>query len=343
MKFSLAVRSRLAWFSRLALAAVLALAAAPLFAEVRAIQGFALTVADADRATAFYEAALGFKKVSERVIFDRNYDYLTGVFGTRVKSVTLSLGGDRIELNQFVSPAGQPIPQDSRSNDLWFQHMAIVVSDMDQAYRHLQNFMTQYISDAPQTIPESNPPAAGIKAFKFKDPDGHPLELLYFPPGKGRAKWHKAEGRVFLGIDHSAITVSDTERSLRFYRDVLGLAVAGGSLNSGATQEHLDNAFGALVRVTALRPTSTEGPGLEFLQYLTPGGGRPIPVTARTNDIAHVHAVLEVDDITAVAAQLQRRNVAFISPEVVSVNGMGYGKGLMVKDPDGHALLLVQR
>lgn len=338
MKFNLLAKRITA-----ALLALLIFAPVLVSAEVRAIQGFALTVADAERATAFYEAALGFKKISERVISDRNYDYLTGIFGTRVKSVTLKLGADRIELNQFVSPAGQPIPQDSRSNDLWFQHMAIVVSDMDQAYRHLQNFPTQAISDAPQTIPESNPPAAGIKAFKFKDPDGHPLELLYFPPGKGRAKWHKADGRLFLGIDHSAITVSDTERSLSFYRDVLGLAVAGGSLNNGATQEHLDNAFGAVVRVTALRPSSPEGPGLEFLHYLTPGGGRPIPLTMRTNDIAHVHAVLEVDDIATVAAQLQRSNVAFISPDVVSMNGMGYSKGLMVKDPDGHALLLVQR
>jgi catechol 2,3-dioxygenase-like lactoylglutathione lyase family enzyme len=277
-----------------------------------------------------------------RLISDRNYDILTGVFGTRVKSVTLRLGADSIEIDRYLSPAGQPIPRDSHSNDLWFQHMAIVVSDMDRAYSHLRKFPIQPISDAPQTIPESNPPAAGIKAFKFKDPDGHPLEFLYFPPGKGRAKWHKENGQLFLGIDHSAITVSDTGRSLSFYRDILGLVVAGGSLNSGATQEHLDSAIGAVVRVTALRPTSKEGPGLEFLQYLTPGGGRLIPVTMQANDIAHVHAVLEVDDIATVAAHLRRSNVAFISPDVVSVNSLGYSKGLMVKDPDGHVLLLIQ-
>ena len=330
-------------FARRIIATLLALLVfAPAFAEVRAIQGFALTVSDSERATAFYETALGFKKVSEQEISGREYDHLTGISGTKVKSVRLKLGSDSIELNQFVSPAGQLIPRDSRSNDLWFQHLAIVVSDMNQAYRHLQHFPIQPISEAPQTIPESNPPAAGIRAFKFKDPDGHPLELLYFPPGKGRAKWHHADGRLFLGIDHSAITVSDTERSLSFYRDVLGFAVAGGSLNNGATQEHLDNVVGAVVRVTALRPASTEGPGLEFLQYLTPGGGRPIPVTIHANDIAHVHAVIAVDNVTTVAAQLQRNNVAFISPDVVNINGLGYSKGLMVKDPDGHALLLVQ-
>jgi catechol 2,3-dioxygenase-like lactoylglutathione lyase family enzyme len=322
---------------RFVLAAVLAVATAPLWAEVRSIEGFALTVSDVERATAFYEAALGFKKLSQQLISDPSYDRLTGLSGTRVKSVTLVLGTDRIELNQFVSPAGRPIPQDSRSYDLWFQHMAIVVSDMDRAYRHVRNFPIQPISDGPQTIPESNAPAAGIKAYKFRDPDGHPLELLYFPPDKGRAKWHQNDGRLFLGIDHSAITVSSTEGSLSFYHNLLGLAVAGGSLNSGSTQEHLDAAAGAVVRVTGLRPTSADGPGLEFLQYLTPTGGRQIPAGTRVSDIAHVHAVLEVDDIAAVAAQLQAKHVVFVSPDI------GSNKQLLVKDPDGHELLLVQR
>lgn len=334
------LRARASLF--IALAALL-LAPFPSWAEVRAIRGYSLTVSNLERAVAFYESALDFKKVSERVIVDRNYDTLTGVFGTRVKSATLALGDEAIELNQFISPRGEPIPVDSRSHDLWFQHMAIVVRDMDQAYRHLQSYLTQAISDAPQTIPESNAAAAGIKAFKFKDPDGHPLELLYFPPGKGRVKWHGASGRLFLGIDHSAITVSDTGRSLSFYRDLLGLAVAGGSLNSGPTQEHLDNAFGAVVRVTALRPASPEGPGLEFLHYLTPGGGRPVPFTTRPNDIVHVHLVLEVDDLDAVINELQRNNVTFVSPQAVAVSGLPFSKGLMVRDPDGHALLLVQR
>ena len=44
---------------------------------------------------------------------------------------------------------------------------------------------------------------------------------------------------------------------------------AGGSVNSGPTQEQLDNAFGAVVRITGLRPQRPQGPGLEFLHYLT--------------------------------------------------------------------------
>lgn len=325
----------------LILAVALILVAGSALAAAREVKGFVLTVSDLDRSVSFFEQALGFRKIAERTTADRDFDYVTGVFGTRLRTATLQLGDERIELDQFLSPAGRPIPVDSRSNDLWFQHFAIVVSDMDKAFAHVSRFPIQAISSKPQTIPEWNKAAAGVKAFKFRDAEGHPLELLYLPPDKGNPKWQRKDA-LFLGIDHSAITVANTDRSSSFYRDLLGLRVLGGSLNSGETQEQLDNAFGAVVRVTGLRPDSASGPGLEFLQYLTPGGGRPAPVDLRPNDLVHVRTVIEVDDLDAVSARLQQANVSFISPAVVKVRGQPYSRQLMVKDPDGHAVLLVQ-
>jgi catechol 2,3-dioxygenase-like lactoylglutathione lyase family enzyme len=320
----------------------LSLLASTVFAGAREIRGFALTVSNLDSAVAFYQEALGFRKVGERIVADRNYDYLTGVFGTRVRSATLQLGDERIELEQYLAPGGQPIPVDSRSNDLWFQHFAVVVSDMERAYEHLRAFPIQSISSAPQTIPESNKAAAGIKAYKFKDPDGHPLELLWFPADKGKAKWQSADRRLFLGIDHSAIGVSSTEHSTAFYRDLIGLTIAGGTTNAGMTQEQLDNAFGAVVRITGLRPDRSESPGLEFLQYVNPSGGRPSPIALRPNDLVLTRTVIQVDDLDGLVMKLQGGGVTFISPQVVSVSGEPWTKALMVKDPDGHAVLLVE-
>src|SRR5438132_13918680 len=139
-----------------------------------------------------------------------------GVFGLRVRAVRLRLGEEQIELLQFLAPGGRPIPVDSRSNDRWFQHVAIIVSDMAAAYARLRSFNVQHAPSGPQRLPDWNPNAGAIEAFYFRDPDGHNLEVLAFPAGKGPAKWHNPGGRLFLGIDHTAIVVSDTERSLYF-------------------------------------------------------------------------------------------------------------------------------
>lgn len=329
------------------LASVLAIAlwlfAGAALARALEIKAIVLTVTDLDRSVAFYETALGFRRVATEVVADSDVDTIVGIFGTRIRRATLQLGDEKIDLEQYLSPAGQPLPVDSQAHDLWFQHFAVVVRDMDAAYAQLSRQPFQAISNAPQTLPELNRAAAGIRAYKFKDPDGHPLELLYFPPGKGNPKWQRPGNELFLGIDHSAITVASTERSARFWVDLLGLTVAGGSLNTGPTQEHLDGAFGAVVRVTGLRPQNPDGPGLEFLQYLTPSGGRAAPLGTRPNDIAHARVVLEVDDLDRLVDALSVNNAVFVSPRPVRLEGALNARGLIVKDPDGHAVMLVQR
>src|SRR5438132_1717486 len=248
-----------------------ALAAGPPPA-VTQVESIAMTVSDMERAVDFYMRALTFEKVTDREVSGDSYEHLWGVFGLRVRAVRLRLGEEQIELLQFLAPGGRPIPVDSRSNDRWFQHVAIIVSDMAAAYARLRSFNVQHASSGPQRLPDWNPNAGGIEAFYFRDPDGHNLEVLAFPAGKGLAKWHNPGGRLFLGIDHTAIVVSDTERSLHFYRDTLGMRVAGSSENYGTEQEHLNNVFGAHLRITALR--AQHGPGIEFLEYVTPAGGR---------------------------------------------------------------------
>ncbi len=327
--------------ARLLLALLLWAVAASALARALEVRGLTLTVADLDRSVAFYESALGFRKVSATLVADADFDQLSGLFGARVRRATMALGDERIELEQFLAPAGRSLPTDSRAQDLWFQHFAIVVRDMDAAYGQLRLHQVQPISRAPQTIPESNAAAAGIRAYKFRDPDGHPLELLYFPPGKGDARWQQPGSSLFLGIDHSAITVADTERSKRFWVGLIGLQVVGGSLNTGSTQERLDATAGAEVRITGLRAPRDGAPGVEFLQYLSPAGGREPASPTRPNDIAHVRIVIEVDALDALVEQLSDAGVAFVSPRPVRLGASAHG--LIVKDPDGHAVMLVQR
>ena len=139
-----------------------------------------------------------------------------------MRVVRLRLGDEQIELTEYLAPRGRPVPVDSRSNDRWFQHVAIIVSRHGRAYARLREHKVEHASPEPQRLPDWNTNAGGIKAFYFKDPDGHPLEILQFPAGKGDPKWQRPTDRLFLGIDHTAIVVGDTEASLRFYRDALG-------------------------------------------------------------------------------------------------------------------------
>ena len=169
-------------------------------------------------------------------------------------------------------------------------------------------------------------------------PDGHALEILSFPDGKGLPKWHRPGTRLFLGIDHTAIVVSDTDASLRFYRDALGLRVAGSSDNHGVEQERLNNVEGAHLRITALRGAS--GPGVEFLEYLNPHTGRPAPADARSDDLTHWETVVAAGGLSALAERLRSSGISFISPAVVHA---AEGRAALVRDPDGHAVRLVEK
>ena len=313
--------------------------AAPTPPEITAIDSVAMTVSDMDRAVEFYSHVLTFEKVSEHEVSGDAYEHLWGVFGVRVREVRMRLGEEQIELLQFLAPSGRPIPSDSRSNDRWFQHVAVIVSDMGAAYAHLLKFNVAHAASGPQRLPDWNPNAAGIEAFYFRDPDGHNLEILAFPPDKGLQKWHALDGRLFLGIDHTASVVSDTERSLRFYRDILGMRLVGSSENYGTEQEHLNNVPGAHLRITALR--AARGPGVEFLEYLMPVGGRPAPLDTEPSDLWYWQINMCTVGSAAVEASLRTAHVPLVSIQVALPDAMlGWQSGLIARDPDGHASLI---
>jgi catechol 2,3-dioxygenase-like lactoylglutathione lyase family enzyme len=248
-----------------------------------------INVSDLARLADFYCEALGFVVVQ-----------------TAERGVRLRLGAQTLELVQPEVP-GAPYPADSRATDVWFQHVALVVSDMAAAYAHLcRHAMTPITIGGPQRLP---PSTGRVQAFKFRDPDGHPLELLAFPPGAGDAHWQSGDA-LFLGYDHSALVVSDVTRSIAFY-EALGLVVAGRTLNHGPEQERLDDAPGVRVDVVALRAAAEATPHVELLGYQVPPV-TPLPGPLAPSDIASSRLVFESDR----AAELH--------------------------DPDGHAIVLVQ-
>jgi catechol 2,3-dioxygenase-like lactoylglutathione lyase family enzyme len=300
-------------------------------AAVREVGAIELTVHNLDRQLAFYTNTLPFQLVAIANVPRGEADAVLGLEDSQLRTAELRLGDERIRLTEHLRDKGRPIPPDSRSFDHWFQHIAIVVSDMDRAYERLRAAKVKHVSTAPQTLPAWNKDAGGIKAFYFRDPEDHVLEIIWFPPGKGDPKWQQATDKLFLGIDHTAIVVSDTDRSLAFYTNALGMHVIGDAENYGTEQEHLNQVFGARLRITALR--AERGPGIEFLEYITPSGGRALPPDARANDLVFWRTHLAVDGLGWLSDGKGGWRAR-------SVSRSGASGSFIVRDPDGHALQL---
>ena len=331
----------LGWFL-IAVIAIFALFASARGQAVSHVESVGFTVSDMDKALDLYTRILPFEKVSDVEAWGSDLEHLSGVFGARVRVVRLKLGDETLELTEYLTPQGRPVPVDSRSNDHWFQHVAIIVSDMDKAYAYLKANKVRHASTGPQTLPSYITAAAGIRAFYFKDFDDHVLEILAFPPDKGAQKWHDLEksGKLFLGIDHTAIVVGDTETSLRFYRDALGLSVAGESINYGPEQEHLNNVFGAKLHISGSK-TRDAGINVEFLEYLAPTNGRPFPVDTRSNDLWHWQTSFSTGNIDGLFRTYKPEYISTASV-LFKEHVLGYRKAALVRDPDGHAVRLVE-
>jgi catechol 2,3-dioxygenase-like lactoylglutathione lyase family enzyme len=309
-------------------------------AQVVKVDAIGITVSDLDRSVKFYTEVLGFKKISEEEVYGLEYEQLQGLFGIRMRIAKLQLGDEFVELTDYLTSGGRSIPEDFKSNDLSFQHIAIVVSDMEKAYAQLRKFNIEHVSTGPQTLPVSIPEAAGIKAFYFNDPDKHKLELIFFPKGKGQAKWQQTKGKLFLGIDHTAIGVSNTNNSLKFYQDFLGIERKGDSWNKGDEQAHLNFVENASLHITGLRAAS--GPGIEFLEYIVPGPGRAYPADSKTDDLWHWQTTLIVDDAEKVYQNVLSASYKIISSKIVKMKAKDgrISKSFILRDGDGHALLI---
>jgi catechol 2,3-dioxygenase-like lactoylglutathione lyase family enzyme len=315
-----------------------------------AVKSIGMTVADLDRSIHFYTTVLTFTKIADCRItgleaideLSLQTEQIQEMATIQLRVAVLQLGAETIELTEFLTDKGRSIPLTSRSNDVWFQHLAIVVSDMDRAYQHVcQNEIVQ-ISLQPQTLPDWNPVAGGIQAFYCQDPDGHNLELIHFPPSKGNLKWQQPTADLFLGIDHTAIVVTDTAASRAFYCDLLGLELKQESENYGWEQAQLSGVANAKVQISSLRADT--GIGIELLEYLEPNDGRAIPIDTEPNDLWCSQTKIVVADAIETVSQLTAANFPLVSAEVSSAtNSLEFDRQFLICDPDGHVIRLVDR
>ncbi len=266
---------------------------------LRMITGFGIVTADLPRLVQFYRDVLGFAVQGEERPIDQAEIALLGLSGNGRRQV-MSLDRQTISIDQFEQ-TGRPYPPGSDAASLWFQHLAIVVSNMGEAFAQLRD-VVPISQGGPQQLLSSS---GGVQAFKFRDPDGHPLELLQFPRDRTPNAWRtdqRSVGQIGLGIDHSAVSVADADASAAFYR-ALGLNTGDRTLNEGPEQQRLDALRGVKVAVVPMVPL--EGtPHLELLGYQIPSADRGPPLKA--NDVAATRII------------------------------WGGSEATLIRDPDGH-------
>jgi catechol 2,3-dioxygenase-like lactoylglutathione lyase family enzyme len=285
------------------------------FTPARRLARIEMVCGDPEVSAQFYQAAFGFPMAGRG---------LTG-------GVELRLGSQAIRLIR-AQPGGRSYPTDVAGWSPLFQHVAIIVADMARAYAHLSTLSgwTPISTSGPQVLPAAS---GGVSAFKFHDPEGHPLELIAFPRHAVPPQWRATLQDICLGIDHSAVSVSSTATSIEFYEG-LGLDRSGGSLNVGREQALLDDVSGAVVEVTALRPAETT-PHVELLCYRGDFDRRVQPQAA--NDTAATRLVLTVESRATLDAICAHRSGALLlGPELREDNLYR----ALLHDPDGHLICL---
>jgi catechol 2,3-dioxygenase-like lactoylglutathione lyase family enzyme len=298
---------------------------------VSRIARVSLSVEDLDAARRFYAEALGFSTTGRETRRGEAFAALTGLSGAHATAAAMRLGAQTLELVEFTAK-GESYPDPRAANDPWFQHFAIAVSDMDQAFAKLALFPFEPIS---QGGPQRLPPRTGdVTAYKFRDPGGHPLELSYAP---GSPWTDVTAAQPTLGIDHSALAVADLDVSVAFYTQALSFRLGPLSLNQGPEQGRLDGLDDPVVDI-AILTTRDAGPHLELLHYRTPKSSEP-PRPIAVNDIAATRLVLDADNLDLVAERALAAGGSSVSDGIVVVSK---GRTLMLRDPDGHLLELVE-
>jgi catechol 2,3-dioxygenase-like lactoylglutathione lyase family enzyme len=127
---------------------------------------------------------------------------------------------------------------------------------------------------------------------------------------------------TITAVDSVGITVADMDKAVEFYSQVLSFRKVLDVEVWGDEYEHLQGLFG-----------------------VRPRDGRPLPPDARPNDLLNWQTTLVVKDAAAIAQKLQISSTAFISPSVVEIPGqiLGFRKGFIVRDPDGHAIRIIEK
>lgn len=141
-------------------------------------------------------------------------------------------------------------------------------------------------------------------------------------------------------MHHLGLTVSDIERSIRFYQDVLGMTLVRRRETDADYISQQTGYPGVRLLAASFKPPLDSKQSLEVVQYLTHGGA---PADQATNRPGNSHLCFLVSDIHAAYKSMLAQNVRFKSEPVAITSGPNEGGSVVyLYDPDGYTLEMFQ-
>ena len=141
-----------------------------------------------------------------------------------------------------------------------------------------------------------------------------------------------------IATDHTGITVSNLERSLAFWRDVLGFELSHRVHQTGELAEEITGVPGAEISLAVLK---APGHKIELLEYLAPKDRKRIDI--RPCDVGSAHVALTVDNLDAVLEKISTAGWKAAGKPQTLLSGPNAGKRVIyVRDPDGTAIEFMQ-
>ncbi len=142
-----------------------------------------------------------------------------------------------------------------------------------------------------------------------------------------------------ISADHTGITVLNLERSLAFWRDVLGFELSHTAHQTGELAKEITGVAGAEIKLAVLKAPG--GHKIELLEYLAPPDRKHADV--RPCDVGHVHVALLVDDLDTILEKIAgSRWKAVGKPQTLKMGPNAGKRVVYVRDPDGTTIEFMQ-
>jgi len=142
-----------------------------------------------------------------------------------------------------------------------------------------------------------------------------------------------------IAADHTGITVSNLERSLAFWRDVLGFELSHAAHQTGELAKEITGVTGSEIKLAVLKTPG--GHKIELLEYLAPPDRKRLDL--RPCDLGHVHVALLVDDLDTILGKIAGSGWKAVGKPQTLKTGPNAGKRVVyVRDPDGTTIEFMQ-